>query len=146
MTDLITRELTGKPITVTIGGRELPVSYPMHNILLFKQQTGLSLFAGSETWAKIDFLDDFPTWLRCLWAGLHQRQADLTWKAPFTLEELELLVGLNAITISAEMTRALVAFLPLRKDADPEPEESKKKTEAPILTTSAGSGSAQIGD
>lgn len=155
MTDLITEDITGKPITVTLAGREFPLSYPMHNLLLFKKLTGLSLFAGADVWAKLDFQDNFEIWLACLWAGLHGRQADRSWKAPYTLEELELMVGLNAATLSERMLQALAQFLPEPKPKPAAEGEDKKKAAewtastpiAPIatpLTISPASGSAPI--
>lgn len=119
MTDLITEEITGAIVTVELGGRECVVSYPMHNLLLFKKQTGLSLFAA-DSWNRLDFEEDSEAWTACLWAGLHQRQADRSWISPFTLDELNdpHLIGLgNAVRVHNAMFRALTNWMP-RKKAD----------------------------
>lgn len=132
MTDPITEEITGAPVTVEIGGRECVVSFPMYNILLFKKQSGLSLFAP-ESWAKIDFEEDAEVWTACLWAGLHQRQSDRSWKAPFTIDEMNdpKLIGLhNAVRVHNAMFRALTNWMP-RKKASGDDVESEKKILAP---------------
>jgi hypothetical protein len=128
MTDLITEEITGAIVTVELGGRECVVSYPMHNLLLFKKQTGLSLF-DHESWNRLDFEEDSEAWTACLWAGLHQRQADESWIAPFTLEQLNdsHLIGLgNAVRVHNAMFRALTNWMPRKKPADAAAAAEKK--------------------
>jgi len=154
-TDLITEEITGAALTVAIGGRDCVVAYPMHNILLFKKQSGLSLFAKG-TWDKLDFEEDSEAWTACLWAGLHVRQDDGSWKAPFTIAELnrpEIISFHNAVSIHNAMFRALTNWMP-RKKTEVDPESEKKNltvtpcqspemtAEGSPETTSASSGSA----
>jgi hypothetical protein len=156
MTDLISEEITGAAVTVSIAGRECVVSYPLHNILLFKKQTGLSLFiAGS--WDKLDFEEDSEAWTASLWAGLHVRQADGSWTSPFTLEQLNRpdVIGLhNAVSVHNAMFRALTNWMPRKKtrseadaSADEEPAEKKNLRETSAESGSAlnaGSGSAEM--
>ena len=74
---------------------------------------GDSLFLF-ESWLKIDLNSDPERWLACLWSGLHERQADGTWTAPFTLDELEEKLGLCAETrsLTEKMFEALAAWMP----------------------------------
>jgi hypothetical protein len=152
VSDPISEEITGKPVTVEIAGRVCLVSYPMHNILLFKKQTGLSLFIAAN-WNQLDFEADSDAWTACLWAGLHVRQDDGTWASPFSRAELDLLIGLgNAVQVHNAMFCALTNWMP-RKKVDNEDETEKKiltatpcqKPETAEIpeTTSAVSGSDQ---
>src|SRR5579872_2264329 len=103
MTSVLDKELSGAPISITIRGSVHDLSYPMHNVILYKQKTGDSLF-DPASWAKIDLTNDPERWLACLWSGMHRQQPDKTWNAPFTLEELGALVDFsNAGAISVEM-------------------------------------------
>lgn len=155
MTDLLTTEITGEPVTVSLRGSAHAIAYPMHNILLFKKLTGLSLFAAA-TWSKIDFEEDSESWTACLWAGLHVRQADGTWKAPFTLDQLNdpRVIGLqNAVSVHNAMFRALTNWMPRKKTEDAEASgndqadaETEKKRPQAIETTSPGSGFAPNAD
>jgi len=119
MTDVLEKEITGAPLTVTIRGSVRPIAYPIHNVIVYKQQTGDSLFDG-EVWAKIDLQLDPERWLACLWAGLHELQSDKSWKAPYTLDELGGLVDFgNAAEVSIAMVKALAAYMPKAKDVPP---------------------------
>jgi len=150
MTDAITREITGEAVSVSIAGRSCALSYPMHNLLVFKRLTGLSLFAR-ESWDKLDFESDYDAWMACLWAGLHELGADGSWSAPYSKAQLELLINLgNAADIHNAMFRALTAWMPKKKetkqvDGDAAPAEKKTETIA-ITTTPPGSGSAPNAD
>ena len=135
MTDILGKEITGGAITVEIRGSVHALAYPMHNVIVYKQQTGDSLF-DKEAWPKIDLEQDPERWLACLWAGLHERQPDKSWKAPFTIEELGALVDFgNAAAISVEMVKALTASMP---KADP----TQKKTPPASESISESSGVA----
>jgi hypothetical protein len=112
MTDVLEREITGGRVAVKIRGSLQSLAYPMHNVILYKQQTGDSLF-DAKAWPKIDLQADPERWLACLWAGLHEPQSDRSWKSPFTIEELGALVDFgNAAEISVAMVKALTAFMP----------------------------------
>jgi len=110
------------------------------------QLLGDSLFVF-ETWRKIELNVDPERWLACLWCGLHQQQADGSWRAPFTLAELEakLGVGLEPRAINERMFEALVAWMPKAKP-DPnvappgEPAENKTPGSEPTLPISIASG------
>jgi hypothetical protein len=154
MADLISEEITGAAVTVSIAGRESVVSYPLHNILLFKKQTGLSLFVA-DSWDKLDFEEDSEAWTACLWAGLHVRQEDGSWTAPFTLEQLNRpgVIGLqNAVSVHNAMFRALTNWMPRKKkgtEADASADEDlaeKKILTATATGTSPDSGSALNAD
>jgi hypothetical protein len=117
--DILEKEITGEVVTVEIRGSVRPLAYPMHNVILYKQQTGDSLF-DSKSWPRIDLQQDPERWLACLWAGLHEQQSDKSWKAPYTLEELGGLVDFsNAAAISIEMVKALTVYMPKAKEAIP---------------------------
>ena len=84
---------------------------------------GDSLFLF-ESWLKIDLNLDPERWLACLWCGLHERQTDGSWRAPFTLEDLGEKLGLCADTrsIGEKMFEALAAWMPKAdKDAEKSP-------------------------
>jgi hypothetical protein len=147
MADLISEEITGAAVSVSIAGLECIVSYPMHNILLLKKQTGLSLFAP-EIWDKLDFEADSEAWTACLWAGLHVRHEDGSWTSPFTLEQLNRpgVIGLhNAVTVHNAMFRALTHWMPRKKATEAEAPPDGAPAEKKILTATAtlpDSGSA----
>jgi hypothetical protein len=150
---LVTEEITGAAVTVSICGRECVVSYPMHNLLLFKKQTGQSLFVA-EAWRRLDFEEDSEVWTACLWAGLHSRQDDGSWTSPFTLEELNRpdVIGLhNAVRVHNAMFAALTSWMPRKKTSDAGDDAEKKILTAPLCqtpeaaatpATSAASGSS----
>jgi len=130
MTDILDKEITGAPVTVDIGDRVCPLAYPMHNVILYKQKTGDSLF-DSSAWPKIDLQSDPERWLACLWAGLHIQWPDKSWNSPFSLDELGGLVDFgNAAPLSVAMVKALTAFMPKAKDAPP-------NVAAPMATSQA---------
>jgi hypothetical protein len=125
MKDVLEKEISGAPVTVLICGSARPLSYAMHNVILYKQQTGDSLF-DREVYARIDLKQDPERWLACLWAGLHEQQSDKSWKSPYTLEELGALVDFsNAAEISIAMVKALTAHMPRPK------EDESPKVQAP---------------
>jgi hypothetical protein len=149
MTDLITEEITGRPVAVTIGKGRFCLSYPLHNILLFKKQTGLSLF-DKKTWDQLDFEENYEAWIACLWAGLHYL-GEHGWQADVVKADLERNVGFhNAPALHGAMFEALTNWMPKK-----EPEDAEKKTEltmplAPMpaapSTTSPASGSVHNAD
>jgi hypothetical protein len=134
MTDVLEKEILGAQVTVEICGSVRPIAYPMHNVIVYKQQTGDSLF-DSKAWPKIDLEQDPERWLACLWAGLHQQQSDKNWKAPFTIEELGGLVDFsNAAEISIAMVKALTAFMPKAKEVLPNAAAPAAEESQPALT------------
>lgn len=119
MADVLEKEITGGPVMVEIRGSLRPLAYPMHNVILYKQQTDDSLF-DAKSWPKIDLENDPERWLACLWAGLHEQQPDKSWKSPYTLDELGALVDFsNAAPISIAMVKALTAYMPKAKEPLP---------------------------
>jgi hypothetical protein len=142
MTDVLAKEILGEQVTVAIRGSVHPLAYPMHNVILYKQRTGDSLF-DAKVWPRIDLQQDPERWLACLWAGMHQQQTDKSWKAPLTLEELGGLIDFrNAGEISTAMVNALIQFMP-RADPDPkapapgELAQSDPTTAVPISESSS---------
>jgi hypothetical protein len=117
MPDALDIEITdGGPAEIMLRGTVHRLAYPIHNVIVYKRQTGDSLFAKTS-WSKVDLEEDPERWLACLWAGMHQEQPDHTWKAPFTLEELGGLVDFsnsNAITLA--MVKAMISYLPKKKE------------------------------
>lgn len=137
MTDLITNEITGGAVPVTIAGRECRLSYPLHAIFLYKKLTGESLFQF-DNWNKIDFEENYECWIACLWAGLHELGPD-GWSAPYTRQELEPLVGFeNGAILHTKMVEALTAWMPKPKKtvagADESAEAEKKAAPRPLRT------------
>jgi hypothetical protein len=123
--DVLEKEITGGPFTVTIRGTARPLAYSMYAVILYKQKTGDSLF-DPASWPRIDLQQDPARWMACLWAGMHEQQADKSWKAPFTIDELGGLIGFdNAGEISVAMVKALTQYMPKAK------EQSSPKMEAP---------------
>lgn len=124
MNDVIAREILGAPVTVKIGERELCLSYPVHNIFMYRQLTGDSLFSR-DNWNKIDFEANYKNWIACLWAGLHTLdEADGEWKAPIARSELEKSIGFtNAAPVHNAMVNALTAWMPKKKESAPDPQE-----------------------
>ena len=142
MKDVLDQEITGSPATVLIGGRSHQLAYPMHNIIVYKQRTGDSLF-DVEAWPRIDLKQDPERWLACLWAGLHLQQEDKVWKAPYTFEELGALVDFrNAGEISSAMVKALTRYLPKPDPKAPAPGEPALDASEPrkVSLTSNNSG------
>jgi hypothetical protein len=134
MTDLITNEITGGAVAVTIAGRACQLSYPLHAIFLYKRLTGESLFQF-DNWKRIDFEENYDCWISCLWAGLHELQ-DGKWLTPFTRPELETVLGFsNAGDIHASMVEALTAWMPKAKEAKAgaavEPEKKSTSSSSP---------------
>lgn len=140
MTDAIERELTdGGPVSINLRGTERALAYPLYAVIAYKQRTGDSLF-DPEVWARIDLQQDPGRWLACLWAGLHEQQADGTWKAPLTVEELGGLVNFsNAADISTAMVRALTRYMP-KKKPDAEKKKDDERPGTATASTSEGSG------
>lgn len=110
--DVLSQEITGTPVEVTIAGKVCRLTYPMHALILYKQRTGDSLFQ-QESWSRIDLAQDPERWTALLWAGMHEEQPDGTWKAPFTLSELEKVLNFsNAIALRPGVLQAIAAWLP----------------------------------
>jgi|SRR5579871_4816717 hypothetical protein len=145
MTDVLTKEIVGEPVTVNIRGSIRPLAYPMHNVILYKQKSGDSLF-DSKAWPRIDLEADPERWLSCLWAGLHQQQPDKTWSSPYTIEELGGLIDFsNAPDITTAMVKALTQFMPRAKDKNPKgpaPGELAPIGETPTNSESSTPGPA----
>lgn len=111
-----------------------------------------------RAWLDIDLSVDPERWLACLWAGLQERQADgKTWKAPFTFDELQEVIGLSADVrgvIDVKMREAMTAWFPKAKpkDASPNDQAAPDVSPAPETTraseTSVGStpGHAVVSD
>jgi hypothetical protein len=123
---LLEQELTGTaPVLVTLGGKEYPLAYTLHAIILYKRETGDNLFRMS-TWDKIDPLDDPERFLAALWAGLHQEQDDHSWKSPCTREELGKLVDFNNVgPLANAVLDTLLCYFPKVR------EKVKEATESP---------------
>src|ERR1700733_2382313 len=129
--DVLEKEISGEPITIVLAGGRGRLAYPMHAVILYKQQTGDSLF-NPDSWKKIDLAEDPARWLACLWAGLHRVNAEKKWESPFTLSELEALVDFgNAGEISVAMSKALAASMPKKKEPDPNAQPAPAPSEAP---------------
>ncbi len=103
---------------------------------------GDSLFVA-ETWLKIDLNVDPERWLACLWCGIHERQADGKWRAPFTLAELEEKLGLSGETrqYTDSIFEALTAWMP-KAEKDPNREAPAAEVSQPALPRSTSSGPA----
>jgi hypothetical protein len=150
MIDALAKEITdGGPAEVRIRGVMYLLAYPMHNVIVYKHQTGDSLFAAAN-WLKVDLEEDPERWLACLWAGLHQEQSDHSWKAPVTLAELGGLVDFsNASQITRAMVQALTSYFPKRKDsaspnATAPAEESRPAQSEPTATAPTSSSSTPV--
>lgn len=113
MADILEKAIVGEPVMVEIRGTMHRLSYPLHNVIVYQQQTSESLF-DREAWKRIDLKQYPERWLACLWAGLHELQPDgKTWKAPYTVDQLGALVDFaNAAAISEQMVKALIAHFP----------------------------------
>lgn len=141
MKDALDKEITGAPVMVAILGTVRRLEYPMHNVIVYKEQSGDSLWDYS-CWKKIDLQVDPVRWLACLWAGLHQEQPDQTWKAPFTLDELKSMKidYESAVEITTAIGKALLSFFPKAKEADPNgPAPAFEKRPAQTSPTPANS-------
>ena len=136
--DVLEKAITGQRITITICSREHALDYRLHNVIVYEQETGDSLF-DLESYRKIDLAADPARWLACLWAGLHEQQADKSWKAPFTLDELGALVDFsNAPAISIAMVKALTAWMPKPKKEDTSPNApAPAQSDVPAANTDA---------
>jgi hypothetical protein len=83
---------------------------------------------------------------------LHEKQPDKTWKAPYTVEELDEVIEFSSARIIARaMVRALTRYMPKAKEAAPNgpapaagslPAQSDEKSPS----TSPGSGLVQNAD
>lgn len=144
--NLISSEITGPPVTVIIADRECVLSYPLHALFLYKKLTGDSLFSFAN-WSKLEFEGNYECWIACLWAGLHVQDASGSWKAPYTLPELEQLVGFNnAMEIQTKMVAALTAWMPKEKKSQQDQAASQDDVavdqvaiETPAISDSTGS-------
>jgi hypothetical protein len=146
MTDALEKQITGEPVTVLIAGTARRLEYRFAAIIAYQEKTGDSLFDRS-TYQRIDLAKDPKRWLACLWAGLHEKQPDKSWKAPFTFDELTGLVDLspeNAAEISIAMVNALRSYFPKAKD-EPVPKDAAPGELAQNPTTSPTSPSSTPG-
>jgi hypothetical protein len=135
MTDVLEKEISGKSVEIVLAGLRRHLAYPMHAVILYKQQTGDSLF-NPANWRKIDLAEDPERWLACLWAGLHCQNAEKKWESPFTLEELGALIDFgNAAEISIVMAKALAAAMPRKKEPDPNAQPAPAPSAAPEVVT-----------
>jgi hypothetical protein len=58
-----------------------------------------------------------------LWAGLHQQESDDSWKSPVAIAHLNKLIDFSNVgPIVQAITRALMAYMPKRKEASPNAE------------------------
>jgi hypothetical protein len=146
MPDVLSEEITGTPVEVTIAGKLCRLIYPMHALILYKQRTGDSLFQ-QESWNRIDLAQDPERWTALLWAGMHEEQPDGTWKSPFSYSELEKVLNFsNAIALRPSVLKAVAAWLPRSEKG--EEDKSPNAPAAPgtpspvaeIPTSSPGSG------
>jgi hypothetical protein len=145
MSDAIQSEITGPPVMVAIGGRELPLSYPLHALFLYKRLTGDTLFLFTN-WQKLDFEENYECWMACLYAGLHQQQRDGSWRAPYSRVELEIMINLsNGPEIHRAMVAALTAWMPKEKKTQPnESAATNPKSETPAMAISDATGSERV--
>jgi len=106
---------------------------------------GDSLFLY-ESWVKIDLNFDPERWMACLWCGLHERQADGSWRAPFSLEDLGEKLGLCADTrsITGKMFEALSAWMPKEKEVPNAAAPGEPAPGEASLPTSTNSGPALV--
>jgi len=130
MKDLLQQELTGPQVTVSIAGKEHPISYTMAAAIAYKQATGKSLFSLEES-KHISLIEDPERWLACLWAGLHQEDAQGKWVTPISLQELKRLriAQSGLVTIDASMWAAFRGDMP-----KPREDETSPNAEAAIAT------------
>lgn len=143
MTDVLDQEISGEPQTVRLGGSSYPLAYKLHAIIVYKNLTGDSLF-DSASWHKIDPNEDPWRFRACLYAGLHQRQADRSWKPVLTLDELDDLVGLNnAREITIAIVKAAAQDLP--KPREEGTETKNELAPAAVIPTPAPNTSASSG-
>src|SRR5579863_4978197 len=118
MNEALKQELTGRaPVFVSLGGKQYPLAFPIHAVILYRQSTGDNLFDG-ECWKKIAPLEDPERFLACLWAGLHVPDPESEkWISPFTLGQLGLLVDFTNVTPTCEaIALALASYFPAAKE------------------------------
>src|ERR1700676_5333801 len=122
MTDLLQQELTGPPVTVTIAGKAYPIAFTMAAAIAYKQTTGKSLFSLEES-IHISLVEDPERWLACLWAGLHQEDAQGKWAAPISLQELKRLkiAQSKLVEIDSSMWAAFRGDMPKPREEDVSP-------------------------
>jgi len=180
--DILQKEITGDPVSITLAGESYPLAFPIFAVALYKQETAkldrgrmegkakLSLeeirelkkrrrqiiastdeMGSSEVWVAIeqagdirrvldehelrgDSLFQVENWFKiseedperillALWAGLHTQQPDETWKAPFTIGQLQRLLDFsNCRELILAVHKALGQYMPKRKEANPNAE------------------------
>jgi hypothetical protein len=131
--DLLEKEITGAPVTVTLGGEEYTLAYPISAIILYKQKTGDNLFRR-ESWQKVAPVEDPERFLACLWAGLQTHHPDMS------IDKLGGLVDFhNAAELNLAIARAIASYFPQNKEgADPNamaPELAASDEQALATTT-----------
>lgn len=139
MSDQLEKTLTGEPATITIGGATRRLEYRFAAVLAYQQQTSDSLF-DPQAYQKIDLTRDPKRWLACLWAGLHEKQKDGTWKPGVSLEQLEDEIDLDPVKageISRTMVRALAAYFPKAEPAKTPAPATTDETPAPSRPSSS---------
>lgn len=100
--------------------------------------TGDSLLL-MHNWWRIS-LDDPERIVLALWAGLHQEQPDKSWKAPFTLAELESEKLINMGNVGdflPQITEALISYIKRETDdseGEPAPNAPAPEAAAPAET------------
>jgi hypothetical protein len=134
MNSALEQELTGsEPVTVKLGGKEYPLGYPMHAVILYKQLTGDNLFQGG-CWNQIAPMEDPERFIACLFAGLQTYDVEHDrWDVPLTRSQIESFVDFgNANELVLAIARALTRFFPKAKP------EAQGESQLPA-TAAAGS-------
>jgi hypothetical protein len=137
MNAALQQEITGRPPQlVSLGGREYPLDFSFHAVILYKQLTGDNLFDG-DCWKKIAPLEDPERFIACLWAGLHKYDdAGETWIVPFTRAQLERMIDFANVTPAVNaVALALASYFPKA--------EEKAQGESPLLPAAATSSSEE---
>jgi hypothetical protein len=137
MNDVLQQELTGRPPDlVCLGGKDYPLDFSIHAVILYKKLTGDNLFDG-QCWSKIAPLEDPERFIACLWAGLHSYEDD-KWHVPFSRGQLEKLVDFTNVTpITESVALALAAYFPKAK----KDEDSAGESQLPTAATASSEAS-----
>jgi hypothetical protein len=136
MNEALKQELTGRPpVLVSLGGRDYPLEFSIHAVILYKQLTGDNLFDG-KCWSKIAPLEDPERFTACLWAGLHEF-ADGKWTAPLTRSQIEKLIDFTNVTPTCEsVAKALASYFPkVQNDEAASPGETPLPASANVSST-----------
>jgi len=113
MPDALERRLTGKPVTVTLDGKEYTLAYPVNAAILYEEKTGDNLFL-SGNWHKIAPGESPLRFRACLWAGLQTNHPELTIDQVGTMADFS-----NAHELVEKIAEALTSYFPKKKEASP---------------------------